>query len=895
MRKNNKDELKQNYQEYFKNQYFNNHIESPYNNNYNIYNINYYNNNSYEKNFKNYNFEKDFTNNYDKNYNNDINQCNNDFENSNKSFNNFIFQDYEENNKYFESDNNNIQYGDDDDGNEYELFKEGILINLKTNNTKNNTLSVLSSFMRSNQKINFNKTINKENLFGTMGLFKIENSNLFNPVLQCLSNIYPLTEYFLKDQHKYEINENNPLSSFGNITIAYAELLKIIWNEKLDISFKNNKVGFYLDNNINNRMKDVYCNLLNELGKKNCSLYKNNDGLYGFFNFFLWIIHEDLKRNLDENETITNNFNENNLEELYKNKWKNFKLINNSIITDIFFGMNLWETQCSLCHKKNYIFETFNIFPFSLNYKNLNIQQKKDNLIPSINNFYFIQCIILPFNIKERKKIVFYPLIKKIYDIIKIKDILKIISYIFDLKIDNLVPCILSDDFCSYKLICSGEEYLYEIFSNPTFVKIFFVVKEERPINLKKDFEDNMNLLKFFLNPKEINIFKKVDNTFLIGEEIMGDSIHVFNSTIKNNFGDINFKLNSFYYKNNNNINKNVLLQFKIPKMINFSFNLNLVEIYNKVLYNFNLEKNQYFFTFNNMISNLIDKKFDFEKEDIMNVLSNINKEQEKIVPFILCIKIERKSDIYINSLKDFYIPIPFITSITFSKFIKLLYENIFEKENLMNIYKVKKFRINVIWLEKFKKQIFDMENYYILKDLDEINPYKEITKNKNETTNKEKINIYSEIKLEKLIELISEKNKRNNSYCEYCNQLNEENKKFMFYSLPDVIIFYFKRTESDKYNNIKIKFPINNNLDLSPYTLDEISKLKKYELIGIINYDYKTNHYNCFCKNPLKKKWYLFDDTDCCPIYDIEKEIIYENVYCLIYKNIDFIKYHFI
>ena len=877
-------------------QNINNTIKFANNNDISINNINYYyNKNNFDnKNSNQYNFEEDFVTFDNNDYNNDNNDFNSNFDNNHEDFSNYKFNEYNENNKYFETDSDPFKFGDDDDEDEKEQFIEGILTNLNKKNSNNNNLSVLSSYMRSSQKFSFNKTINTEKLFGTKGLFKIENSNLFNPVFQCLSNIFPFTEYFLKDQHKYEINENNPLSSFGNITIAYAELLKIIWKEKINISIKNNKKGYYLDNNSNNRMKDVYCNLLNELGKKNSSLFKNNDGLYDFFNFFLHIIHEDLKRYFDDNITINNNFNANNLEELYNNKWQNFKLINNSIITDIFFGMNLFETKCSFCNKKNYIFETFDIFPFSLNLKKLN--SKPNNLIPSINNFYFIQCIILPFNIKERKKIVIYPLNKKIYDTTKINDILKIISYIFDLPTYIFIPCILSDDYCSYKLICSGDEYLYEIFSNPLFIKIYFVLKEEITINLKKDFDNNMSLLQFFLNPKEIKIFKNNKNNFLIGEELLGDSVHVFVSTSKNFFGNINFKLISFYKKNYKVINKNTLIQFQIPKLITFSHNLKLIEVYNKVLSSFNLNKKHNFFSFNHIIPNLINKKFDFENEDIMKILSKMNEEKENKVPFILCIKVERKPDIYVNDLninkKDFYIPIPFSKVISFKIFIKLLQDNLIEKEDLMNIYHIKKFRINVIWLEKYKKKMFDMENYYILKEVDEINPYKVITKTKNEVNNKEKIDIDSEIKIEKLIELITEKNKLNYSYCEFCNKLIEENKKFMFYYLPNVIIFYFQRKKLNNYNNIKIKFPINNYLDLSPYTLDKKSKLKKYELIGIINYNSQTNHYNCFCKNPFQHKWYLFDDTDCCPISDIEKEIIYENVMCIIYKNIDFIKY---
>lgn len=49
---------------------------------------------------------------------------------------------------------------------------------------------------------------------------------------QCLSNIPPLTEYFLKDKYTDELNEDNPLGMKGEIARAYAELIKQLWSGK---------------------------------------------------------------------------------------------------------------------------------------------------------------------------------------------------------------------------------------------------------------------------------------------------------------------------------------------------------------------------------------------------------------------------------------------------------------------------------------------------------------------------------------------------------------------------------------------------------------------------------------------------------------------------------------
>ena len=48
--------------------------------------------------------------------------------------------------------------------------------------------------------------------------------------LQCLSNIQPLTDYFLNEIHKLELNTSNPLGSKGKVVQKFASLIQNIWN-----------------------------------------------------------------------------------------------------------------------------------------------------------------------------------------------------------------------------------------------------------------------------------------------------------------------------------------------------------------------------------------------------------------------------------------------------------------------------------------------------------------------------------------------------------------------------------------------------------------------------------------------------------------------------------------
>lgn len=50
-----------------------------------------------------------------------------------------------------------------------------------------------------------------------------------NSSLQCLSNIYLLTQYFLSGNYVIEINEKNVLGTGGKLARSYANLLEEVW------------------------------------------------------------------------------------------------------------------------------------------------------------------------------------------------------------------------------------------------------------------------------------------------------------------------------------------------------------------------------------------------------------------------------------------------------------------------------------------------------------------------------------------------------------------------------------------------------------------------------------------------------------------------------------------
>ncbi len=50
-----------------------------------------------------------------------------------------------------------------------------------------------------------------------------------NASLQCMSNCYELTNYFLESYYKQHINLTNPMGSKGVLVEAYADLIIRIW------------------------------------------------------------------------------------------------------------------------------------------------------------------------------------------------------------------------------------------------------------------------------------------------------------------------------------------------------------------------------------------------------------------------------------------------------------------------------------------------------------------------------------------------------------------------------------------------------------------------------------------------------------------------------------------
>lgn len=65
---------------------------------------------------------------------------------------------------------------------------------------------------------------------GAVGLQNLGNTCFMNSILQCVSNTEPLTQLFLNDAFKSQINSDNPLGHGGKLAVAYGKLIKDMWS-----------------------------------------------------------------------------------------------------------------------------------------------------------------------------------------------------------------------------------------------------------------------------------------------------------------------------------------------------------------------------------------------------------------------------------------------------------------------------------------------------------------------------------------------------------------------------------------------------------------------------------------------------------------------------------------
>ena len=248
---------------------------------------------------------------------------------------------------------------------------------------------------------------------GLTGLQNLGNTCFMNSGIQCLSNTYELTRYFLEDYFRSEINKDNPLGTGGKMALSYHKLIRDLWYDSYSsISPWNLK-------RIIAKFQPMF------------SGYSQHDS-QELISYILDGLHEDLNRVKKKPYIENQDYDDPDVNMQSLECWNNHLKRNQSIIADLMHGQFKSTVHCPKCLRFSVTFDPFNTIPLPIpvNYS-------------FVQKFYFVyydlkqvpkKCAVIA-NKNEKVK----DFRMKVAEMLKIEPNSFLISFVSNDEIDRLV------------------------------------------------------------------------------------------------------------------------------------------------------------------------------------------------------------------------------------------------------------------------------------------------------------------------------------------------------------------------------------------------------------------------------------------------------------------------